>query len=202
LVVKQGFFFSAIYRFYVKISENMNRHYELLLGGLFVAVAVILNFSFMGRAIIALNVGLIISYIVWASNIFGNKLNHKRIALIYFIGVCVQCVHFLEEYITGFQTKFPAFFGYQWSDKLFAVFNLIWLGLFFLAAWGVFRKVRLAYFIVWFFALIGEIGNGLFHPLISIVQKAYFPGLISSFFHLIIGILLIKELGRSIDKKI
>jgi len=174
----------------------MSRNSELLLGGLFVAVAIILNFSFMGPAIIALNAGLIIAYFVRASNISDTHVKGKRILFIYSIGIVVQILHFFEEYSTGFQTRFPVFFGYQWSDNLYVAFNSIWLFLFFLATWGVYKKVRLAYIIVWFFALIAGIGNGLFHPVVSIFQGGYFPGLITSPFLLVIGILLVRELTK------
>lgn len=170
---------------------------ELLIGGIFVATAIVLNLKFMGSAVMGLNLGLIIAYFVW---LFVNpdlKPEQNRVGSIYLLAIAVQCLHICEEYLMDFHMKFQGLFGYGWSDKLFVTFNLVWLFVFVLAAWGVLHQIRLAYLVVWFFAIVGGVGNGIFHPVLSIIESGYFPGLITSAAGLVLGILLIKELVSS-----
>jgi len=178
--------------------EQSSSHRRESLGvGSFVIVAILLHFKFMGLAITALNLGLIISYIIWISHDIDVKKKFNRLATLYILGIVVQGIHFTEEYLTGFQFKFPGLLGYSWSDKQFVIFNLIWLLFFVLNLWGIYRRYRVAYFLVWFFTIMAGIANGIFHPALSIIQGGYFPGLISSPVLLIIGIALLKELVRT-----
>lgn len=179
------------------MRDNRRRLYELWIGGIFVAVAILLNLKFMGSAIMGLNLGLIIAYFAWVSVIIDLRFEQNKIVPIYLLGIAVQCVHACEEYLMDFHIRFPSLFGYLWSDKLFVVFNLIWLFVFVFAAWGVLHKIRVAYLGVWFFVLVGGIGNGMIHPALSMMQGGYFPGLVTSFAHLIIGVLLIRELMKA-----
>ncbi|HZS10545.1 MAG TPA: HXXEE domain-containing protein [Blastocatellia bacterium] len=175
----------------------MSRAIESLTGGVFVLAAILLHVRFMGVAMMGLNVGLVIAYLVWLSREDGRGSGSSKVLSIYLTGIAVQCAHFCEEYLTGFQTRFPGLAGYRWSDGLFVAFNLIWLCWFVLAAVGGLYRVRLAYLVVWFFALAGGIGNGIVHPVLSIIQGGYFPGLITSPAHLIIGILLTRALVKA-----
>lgn len=146
----------------------------------------------MGVAIIFLDIGLIITLGIWA--VQSKTVAKPAIVPLYFIGVAVQCFHFLEEFLTGFQLKFPLLFGYQWSDELFAAFNIVWIALFVLNGAWLQTGGRLSYFLVYFYAIVGGIANGIAHPLLSINYGGYFPGLITSPFALIIGVLLLKKL--------
>jgi len=59
------------------------------------------------------------------------------------------------------------------------------------------HKIGLSYLIVWFYAIVGGIGNGIMHPILSLRQGGYFPGLITSFASLGVGIKLINELVKA-----
>ncbi|MEZ5426294.1 MAG: HXXEE domain-containing protein [Pyrinomonadaceae bacterium] len=169
------------------MSDVSVRRFETMTGALFVGAAVIVQFYFLGPAIAGLNAGLGISFLIWLLVDPRPKIGHQKFAFVYIIGLIVQGAHVLEEYLTGFYLEFPGLFGYQWTAGLFLAFNLIWLGLFSLAAVGIFFQSRLALLLVLFFALVGGIGNGLFHPALSIWEGRYFPGLVTSFFLFIIG---------------
>ncbi|HSL19910.1 MAG TPA: HXXEE domain-containing protein [Vicinamibacterales bacterium] len=96
------------------------------------------------------------------------------------IGIAVQCLHFTEEFITGFCERAPRFVGLApWSSEFFVTFNLMWLAAWMVAAVGIRHHVRVALFPVWFFAL-AMIANGLAHPLLSVATGGYFPGLYTS----------------------
>lgn len=177
------------------MQTSKPRLHEFVIGSLFVAVAIFLHIKFMGTGVIGLNIGLVVSFVVWLFLSTKENTVTNKTFVVYLAGVLWQCLHFGEEYLTGFQTKFPlAMFGYVWSDRLFVAFNLIWLCVFILAAIGLLYKVRLALLVVLFFALIGGIGNGIFHPFLSLNQGGYFPGLITSFGNLLFGVLIIKHL--------
>jgi len=179
------------------VEQRTSHRNESLVVGSFVLVAILLQFKFMGLAIIGINLGLIISYIVWASHVIDVNRNIKRIKTFYILGIVILGIHIMEEYLTGFQIKFPGLLDYSWSDRQYIIFNSIWLLFFLLNVWGLYRKYRVAYFLVWFFAILAGIANGILHPAISIVQGAYFPGLISSPILLVVGIALLKELVKT-----
>lgn len=176
----------------------MRRRFELLTGAVFVLTAIWLNLKLMGPVVMVLNLGLVIAFFVWSFRFHDKNQARNRIVSIYLIAIAVQCMHVCEEYLMNFHIKLPELLGYdEWSGKLFVAFNLIWLFVFVLAAYGLLHNVRLAYLVVWFFAIVGGIGNGIFHPVLSIIEGGYFPGLITSAAHLVVGIVLIKELGSS-----
>jgi hypothetical protein len=76
-----------------------------------------------------------------------------------------------------------------WSESFFVVFNLTWLCIWILSAIGLQRGYWFALFPVWFFA-IGSILNGIAHPLLAILVRGYFPGLITSPLVGVLGLLL------------
>jgi hypothetical protein len=96
----------------------------------------------------------------------------------------------MEEFVTGFEQRFPALLGLPaWSERFFVAFNLVWLSLWILSAVGLQRGYRAALFPVWFFA-IAAMANGIAHPLLAVVAKGYFPGLITSPVLGVLGVLL------------
>jgi hypothetical protein len=178
-------------------QQNPLQPRERIIGAAFVAIAVVINYKVMGPASIILNLGLIVSYLIWATAIWLN--DPPAIVPLYLLGIAIQGLHFYEEYLTGFQRRFPAFFGYQWSDRRFVVFNLVWLSVFVLSALGILLKLRLAYLIAFFFALVGEIGNGIAHLALSVAQRRYFPGLFTAPLVLIVGLALLSRLMRTTE---
>ena len=178
-------------------QQNPLQPHERIIGAAFVAIAIFVNYKVMGRASMILNLGLIVSYLIWATAIWLN--DPPAVVPLYVLGIAVQCLHFCEEYLTGFQQKFPAFYGYEWSDRSFVVFNLIWLSLFAFAAFGVMLKSRLAYLIAFFFALVGEIGNGIGHLAVSIAQRRYFPGLATAPVVLVVGLAFLSKLMKTTE---
>ena len=120
----------------------------------------------------------------------GDVVGRERTARLFLIGLAAQCLHFVEEFVTRFQDRFPALFGLPaWSEIFFVVFNLIWLSVWILSAIGLQRGHRFAMFPVWFFAIAAMV-NGIAHPVLAVVARGYFPGLISSPVLGVLGVLL------------
>ncbi|HUE21190.1 MAG TPA: HXXEE domain-containing protein [Bryobacteraceae bacterium] len=165
---------------------------DRIAGAALVLIVLAAQTRWMGPPIIFLSGGLILAYGVWVAARWNN--NAAAVLPIYLLAIAVQCLHFTEEYVTGFQHRFPSLFGDDWSDARFVTFNMLWLAAFVLAGLGVYKRVQLAYLIVLFLGLIGGVGNGVSHLVLSVTQGRYFPGLITAPFCLRAGIMLLARL--------
>jgi hypothetical protein len=117
-------------------------------------------------------------------------------ARLFSVGLAVQSLHFMEEFMTHFEDRFPALLGLSaWSENFFVAFNLIWMSVWILSAIGLQRGNRVALFAVWFFAL-ACVANGIAHPVLAIVAHGYFPGLITSPVLGVLGALLWRKLHQ------
>jgi hypothetical protein len=167
---------------------------DRIIGAIFVLVVVATQVLWMGRASTPLSVGLFISYLFW---VVGRWKNDPATVLpTYLVAIAVQCLHFAEEFVTGFQRQFPKLIGYEWSDARFVTFNMAWLAVFVLAGLGVYRRVQLAYLVVLFLALAGGVGNGVGHLLLSATQGRYFPGVATAPLCLLLGVARLTRLFR------
>jgi hypothetical protein len=173
-------------------AEKTVRSQDRIAGAVFVLVVVTAQAGWMGRASTLLSVGLVIAYLFWIAARWNN--DPAAVLPMCLLAIAVQCLHFTEEYLTGFQRQFPRLMGYEWSDGRFVAFNMAWLAVFVLAALGVYRRVPLAYLIVLFLALAGGVGNGAGHLLLSATQGRYFPGVATAPLCLLAGIGLLSKL--------
>jgi len=161
-------------------------------GAVFVLVVFAAQVRWMGRATAVLSVGLIIAYLLWVATPWKN--DPAAVLPLYLVAIAVQCLHFTEEFLTGFQRQFPKLIGYEWSDAQFVTFNMTWLVMFVLAGLGVYRRMQLAYLVVLFLALAGGVGNGAGHLLLTLLQGRYFPGTATAPLCLLVGIALMMRL--------
>jgi hypothetical protein len=107
----------------------------------------------------------------------------------------VQCAHFGEELVTGFPQRFPEQLGLApWSSSFFVSFNLFWLVVWALSCWGLAAGRRPALAALWFLG-IAAVVNGIAHPVLSVLARGYFPGLITSPFLGVIGLVLVRHLA-------
>ncbi len=110
--------------------------------------------------------------------------------------VGMQAAHFTEELATGFYTRFPELLGLAaWPRGLFVAFNLAWIAIWALSAFGLSARVRAALFPLWFLGIAG-VANGVAHPLFSLVTGGYFPGLLTSPLVGVAGVVLLRRLAR------
>lgn len=115
---------------------------------------------------------------------------------IYLLGIAAQCLHFLEEYATGFAARFPPLAGFApWPDLFFVALNVVCLAMWSASAAGMRANVRIAFAPAWFFA-IAMTANGLAHPLLALAARGYFPGLITSPLVGIAGVAMWRRLTR------
>jgi len=166
-----------------------------VVAGIVVAGAAVLTLVTMGRAAGMLVVAMIASYGVWVAR--SRWPQGSRILPAYAAAVLIQCAHLVEEYRGDFHRLFPPVFGADpWSGRRFLIFNLVWLGVFVPAGFGLARGNRESYLVALFLALGGGIGNGLGHLALAVRERGYFPGVYTGIFALLAGSALIHRLFR------
>jgi hypothetical protein len=112
------------------------------------------------------------------------------------IAIVAQAGHFAEELTTGLHERLPATFGLApLSLPVFVLFNVGWLGIWVLSAWGLARRRRAGLFPLWFLGIAGVI-NGVAHPLLALRVGGYFPGLATSPLMAAVGAVLLGRLSR------
>ncbi len=145
-----------------------------------------------------LYVMLAIAVIVSISRPLSTGTVNERTALVnlFLIGIAIQCIHLLEEYLTGFHRLLPPRVGLDpLSDQYFVTLNIVWIAVWLLAAVGLTWRYRIVECLIWFFALM-MCFNGLAHPVLAVWAGGYFPGLVSSPLAGIAGVLLLMRLLR------
>jgi hypothetical protein len=175
----------------------MSRRTAGTLGAVLLLVVIPLQHLLMGPAVVALSAGFVVSWCVWLARYDTlDRLDHRRVRVLYLAAIAVQVLHLLEEYLGGFQRAFPGFFGYELTDRQFLAFNLAALAVFVLGAVGLVLELRLAFLLVWIVALVAGLLNGAAHLAITLGRLAYFPGTITAPLALVLGALLVRELVR------
>jgi hypothetical protein len=160
-----------------------------------VAIACAIELLVMGRAVAPLVVGLLVSYLLWISQAEWRPT--RDVLIVYITAVCVQCLHLIEEYRTGFYSAFPPILGGQaWSPTRFLAFNLAWLAVFVVAGIGLTTARRPAFLVALFLGLGGGIANGLGHLALAARRGGYFPGAYTAVLALFAGSALLRKLLR------
>jgi hypothetical protein len=133
---------------------------------------------------------LTVTRVPGASGVDGQK----RVAHSAAVALACHVVHFSEELAHGFPERFPGLFGLRaWSVSFFVAFNLFWLVVWLISVVGLRIHLRMALFPIWFLALAAAL-NGVVHPLLAAAQRGYFPGLWTSPFVGLAGLLLLHRL--------
>ena len=118
----------------------------------------------------------------------------RRTTMVFAVVVALQTAHFCEEYVTRFYETFPTTLGLApWPSIFFVTFNVIWLVVWIIAAFGLSAGSQAAFAPAWFLA-IAAIVNGIAHPLLALGAGGYFPGLMTSPLLAIGGIVLWRRL--------
>jgi len=118
----------------------------------------------------------------------------SRVRLVATVAILFQLCHFIEEAMNHFYVRFPELLGLEpWSRAFFLAFNLFWLMAWLLAVVGINTFWRISVFALWFLA-IASMANGIVHPLFAFAIGGYFPGLWTSPFVGILGVVLFRAL--------
>lgn len=156
--------------------------------------------SLIPSAVVLGAVGIIALFLTLTRKWAGDRRKHlPRVARITAAVVLLQAVHFIEEFATELHERLPALFGRSAIPiREFVLFNVAWLVIWSLSAWGLAAGRRAALFPLWFLAL-GCVVNGIAHPLLSLWAGSYFPGLLTSPILGVMGVVLIRHLALITD---
>lgn len=122
---------------------------------------------------------------------------NSKIKSAFFLLVLVQGLHSLEEYLGRLWEVFPParMLTSLVSENLETGFLVINIGLFIFGLWCWRFPIRKDYFfapaVIWFWVILETI-NGIGHPVWSLSQKTYTPGLATAPFLFIIAIYLVR----------
>lgn len=179
----------------------------------------------MGPPITILLAPFGIAYFIWFAW-FRNKQIAPTTAFLrlYLIMYIVQIFHLIEEWMTGFYRTFPALWGdfwfsdpgkyHAWGQIVFINGNLLMDAFWEFAILLLPKRNAWANYTVWLF-LSGMVVNAIGHPLYSIWIAThpslqhylhqtysynytwYFPGLFTSFLHVIVVTLMIIQMRKN-----
>jgi hypothetical protein len=125
----------------------------------------------------------------------------QGLVLVGLAALAVQAVHFGEELLTGFYVLFPRLLGLPpWSPAFFVTFNVAWFLVWLGAAALLARGVAGAAWALWFLSL-ALLANGVAHPALSLAVGGYFPGLATSPFAGIAGLMLLRRLVQGSEPR-
>jgi hypothetical protein len=175
----------------------MSHQAAIVVAVVLTAAAVTFNALVMGPAVTLLNAGLMASLSAWLMTGAGRPYPHRLVRPLFLASIAIQTFHFVKEYAGEVHELVPPLFSFSpLPAEKFVVINLIWIGIFLVSAVGVFRGVRLALLPVWFMALIGGIGNSIFHTWLAVQGGGYAPGLATALINLPLGVALVVMLVR------
>jgi hypothetical protein len=135
--------------------------------------------------------GLIISWVV-LFYLFIKKIALPRastFAPLFFLLLAWQFIHFDEEFLTGFNSKFPVLYGSDaYTVGKFVTINMVSYFIFALSCILMYSKgLRFLVLPMTFFVVYGAIGNAIAHTCWAIWSKGYFPGLYTSLIYWLLG---------------
>jgi hypothetical protein len=136
-----------------------------------------------------------LSWLLYMTFLRRKQLAGERITPLYLIALAWQLVHFLEEYFTGFNYRWPTgiFHARPYGDKQFVAINVGSYAVFIMGAVALLKRIPELYLPAVFFSVMGVMFNAIQHPIYSLMVKGYFPGLWTSFVDLALGPVLLKR---------
>jgi len=146
------------------------------------------------QAALILTAAGVLAFVGWISTTYAHPVKSRKVIATYLAAVSFQLIHMAEEYTGGFPHEIVDLFdsSRDWTEKSFLLtfvfgFGALWC----LAAAGALYQVRVANFMLWFYALGAGLLNAISHFVFPIIKGGYFPGLYTATGHLILSVLLI-----------
>jgi len=132
--------------------------------------------------------GVLVALIFYFLTVYHKMPEPKKILPLYLLGLGVQFLHFAEEFVTGFNYKFPGLFNSpEYPLNTFVVFNMFSYFMFALGAIMIYKKIRPPMIIPLFFVAYGIVGNAIAHAIFCFVEGGYFPGIYTSLIYWLLG---------------
>ena len=138
-----------------------------------------------------------VAFAAWLKTTYARPVRSRKVLATFLCAVAFQLIHMSEEYVGGFPHEFVDLFNSPrpWSERAFLLtfvfgFGALWC----LAAAGVLYQIRIANYMLWFYALGAGLLNAMSHFVFPIIKGGYFPGAYTAAGHLLMSVLLIRFL--------
>ncbi|NJP91435.1 HXXEE domain-containing protein [Nonomuraea sp. FMUSA5-5] len=177
----------------------MTRHRPTVAAGV-LAAALIVLFAYLSPGLalwLTFIPAMVIAYACHLATTNRRLPDPARVLPVYLVGLAWQFLHFGEEFMNGFNRRWPTeVFGAQaMTLDLFVWINMISYAAFAMGALAIYRGWRVPLLIAWFFAIMGAMGNAIGHPVYDLVSgDLAFPGIVTSLGYWIIGPVLVHRL--------
>ncbi|TFV47200.1 HXXEE domain-containing protein [Blastococcus sp. TF02A_35] len=133
----------------------------------------------------------------WLRTTYVHPVRSRKVIATYLCAVAFQLVHMSEEYLGGFPHEIVDLFDSPrpWSEEAFLLtfvfgFGALWC----LGAAGALYRIRIANYILWFYAVGAGLLNAISHFVFPMIRGGYFPGVYTAAGHLVLSLLLIRFL--------
>ncbi|AQZ67978.1 unnamed protein product [[Actinomadura] parvosata subsp. kistnae] len=177
----------------------MTRHRPAVAAGV-LAAALIVLFAYLSPGLalwLTFIPAMVIAYACHLATTNRRLPDPSRVLPVYLVGLAWQFLHFGEEFMNGFNRRWPTevFGAPAMTLDLFVWINMISYAAFAMGALAIHRGWRVPLLIAWFFAIMGAMGNAIGHPVYDLVSgDLAFPGIVTSLGYWIIGPILVHRL--------
>jgi hypothetical protein len=138
-----------------------------------------------------------LAFAAWLKTTYTHPVKSRKVLATFLCAVAFQLIHMSEEYVGGFPHEIVELFNSPrpWSERAFLLtfvfgFGALWC----LAAAGALYQIRIANYMLWFYALGAGLLNAISHFVFPIIKGGYFPGVYTATGHLVMSALLIRFL--------
>jgi hypothetical protein len=138
-----------------------------------------------------------VAFAAWLKTTYTYPVRSRKVLATFLCAVAFQLIHMSEEYVGGFPHEIVDLFDSPrpWSERAFLLtfvfaFGALWC----LSAAGVLYQIRIANYMLWFYALGAGLLNAISHFVFPIIKGGYFPGVYTAAGHLLLSALLIRFL--------
>ena len=138
-----------------------------------------------------------LAFAAWLKTTYIYPVKSRKVLATFLCAVAFQLIHMSEEYVGGFPHEIVDLFHSPrpWSERAFLLtfvfgFGALWC----LAAAGALYQIRIANYMLWFYALGAGLLNAISHFVFPIIKGGYFPGVYTAAGHLVMSALLIRFL--------
>jgi hypothetical protein len=175
---------------------------NLIVPALIAIIAIVIFFLVHPAQRFSFAPAMLVAFVCYLRTSYREMPQVERVLPLYLIALAIHFLHFTEEYVYGFHLRVTEIMAGMppFAENVFVAFNMIAYCLFLLAGVGMYRGMKSAMIIVWFYVIAGVLGNSIWHLLLAFRVGGYFPGLYTSFAGWILAPMLLRRLwtGESV----
>src|SRR5215813_1375044 len=128
------------------------------------------------QAAFILTLAAVLAWVAWIKTTYAHPVKSRRVVAVYLCAVAFQFIHMSEEYTGGVPHEIVDLFDSSrgWSERSFLLtfvfaFGALWV----LAAAGALYQIRIANYMLWFYALGAGLLNAISHFVFPIIKGGH-----------------------------